>query len=63
MKRDSLTLWHLLPRFEGAEREQVYNRLAELVPLPPGVKRESALQLDPAALDRWREEVEPLWWQ
>jgi hypothetical protein len=56
--KDSLTLWHLLPRAEGAARERVYERLAALVPPPEGVTREAALRLEEGALSRWRERVE-----
>ncbi len=52
---DSLTLWHLLPRFEGAEREAVYERLAALVGPPRGVDRGATLSLDGRALEEW-------WW-
>jgi hypothetical protein len=49
--KDSLTLWHLLSRTTGAERQRVYNRLAALVPPPAGVTRTGILQLDPHMLD------------
>ena len=51
--RDALTLWHLLPRVSSAERPAVYNRLAALVPPPPGVTREGILRLDIIMLDSW----------
>jgi hypothetical protein len=51
--RDAFTLWHLLPRVNSAERAAVYNRLAALVPPPPGVTREGILRLDAAMLDSW----------
>jgi FecR protein len=50
--RDALTLWHLLSRVPaGYLRAQVYDRLATLVPPPPGVTREGILSLDPQMLD------------
>jgi len=49
--RDALTLWHLLSRTSGRERAQVYDRLAALLPPPPGVTRDGILQLDPHMLD------------
>lgn len=56
--RDTLTLWHLLARTEGAERARVYEKLAQLSPPPAGVTRDGALALDPAMLDRWRDALE-----
>jgi FecR protein len=52
-QRDSLTLWHLLARVPYSDRGGVYDRLAELVPAPPGVTREGILRLDPQMLDLW----------
>jgi hypothetical protein len=48
---DALTLWHLLSRTNGAEREKVFTRFSELIELPPTVTRESILRGDPAAID------------
>nr|AUN37702.1 hypothetical protein [uncultured bacterium] len=59
--RDTLTLWHLLSRVESADRIRVFDRMVELVPLPDGVSREKALQLDPATLKSWREELAWKW--
>ncbi|MFL5580515.1 MAG: zf-HC2 domain-containing protein [Gemmatimonadaceae bacterium] len=58
---DALTLWHLLPRVEGAERERVYARLAALAPPPEGVTQARALALERRALRRWRESLSPMW--
>jgi len=52
-KRDALTLWHLLVRVEYAEREQVFDRLAGLVPPPSSVTRDGILRLDRTMLDAW----------
>jgi len=49
--RDGLTLWHLLSRTSGRDRDRVYDRLAALVPPPSGVTCEGILQLDPHMLD------------
>lgn len=49
--RDGLTLWHLLSRTKGVQREQVFTRFSELVKLPPTVKEERILRGDPAAMD------------
>jgi hypothetical protein len=52
-KGDALSLWHLLSRTTGAEREQVFNRLAELLPPSAGITREGILRLDRKQLDLW----------
>jgi len=53
--RDTLTLWHLLPRVKDNDRARVCDRLAELAPLPDGVAREAILALDDDALEAWRD--------
>jgi len=55
--RDALSLWHLLARTHGSERGRVHDRLAELVPPPPGVTREGLLGGDRAMLDAWWNEL------
>jgi hypothetical protein len=59
--RDTLTLWHLLSRVDPAQRLRVFTRMTDLVPLPEGVSAEKALQLDPATLKHWREELAWKW--
>jgi hypothetical protein len=59
--RDTLTLWNLLPRVSGADRELVYDQLAKLVPPPRGVKREGVLKLNEQMLDAWKESLELRW--
>ncbi|HSP67869.1 MAG TPA: FecR domain-containing protein [Bryobacteraceae bacterium] len=59
--RDTLSLWHVLSRVEPRDRVRVLDRMVELVPLPAGVAREKALQLDPATLKSWREELAWKW--
>jgi hypothetical protein len=59
--RDTLTLWHLLSRVGPAERQRVFNRIVDLVPLPKGVSPDKALQLDPETLKLWREELAWKW--
>jgi hypothetical protein len=59
--RDALTLWHLMSRVEPGQRAQVYERIAALVPTPPGVSRERVLALDSVALTAWREELAWKW--
>lgn len=59
--RDTLTLWHLLARVEGADRERVYDKIASFVPPPQGVTREGVLKLDQGMLDRWKDALEASW--
>ena len=59
--RDTLTLWNLLPRVSGGERDEVYDRLARLVPPPTGVTRAGVLQLNQQMLDAWKEKLESRW--
>ena len=59
--RDTLTLWHLLTRVEGRDRERVYDTMATLVAPPAGVTREGVLQLNREMLDRWRSALEGSW--
>ena len=55
--RDALTLWHLLPRVQGAERVRVYDRLVQLAPPPESVTRQAALEGDKQALDLWWDQL------
>jgi hypothetical protein len=55
--RDALSLWHLLSRLEGPERGLVYDRLAALVPPPPGVTREGIERGTRAMRDAWWDEL------
>ncbi len=59
--RDTLTLWNLLYRVEGADRVLVYERLAALSPPPQGVTREGVLQLDEKMLHLWKGYLESGW--
>jgi hypothetical protein len=51
-ERDGLTVWHLLTRVSEADRAPVFDRLAELVPMLPGLTREGVLRGDPQMIDR-----------
>lgn len=65
-REDAFTLWHLITRTDGAEREAVVARLAELAPPPAGVTREGARAGDRAMLDRWWDELgfgDTGWWR
>jgi hypothetical protein len=61
-QRDSLTLWHLLPRTTAAEREAVYGRLKALVRPPETVTREGIMRLDSHLLKLWWERIENTLW-
>ena len=50
--RDGLTLWHLLTRVPVSDRGAVFDRFAELVPLPGGVSRDAVLHRDARAIDQ-----------
>lgn len=49
--RDALTLWHLLARVPAASRGAVFDRFAQLVSLPPEVRRDRVTAGDPHVLD------------
>lgn len=51
--QDALSLWHLLQRVELPLRGVVYDRLAALVPPPPGVTRRAAIALESPALESY----------
>jgi hypothetical protein len=64
--KDALTLWHMLSRTSGADREKVYARLAQFVPPPDGVTREAVLRGERQALDRWWDALglgDTSWWR
>jgi len=49
--QDALSLWHLLQRVDPSLRGAVYDRLAALMPPPPGVTRRGALALESRSLE------------
>jgi len=59
--RDTLTLWHLLYRVEGRERELVFERMSALSPPPKDVTRAGVLQLDDKMLHLWKGYLENSW--
>ena len=64
--RDAVTLWHLLSRVDGADRDRVFDALARLVPPPSGVTREAIRAGDRQALDRWWDALDlgtAAWWR
>lgn len=50
-RRDALTLWHLLRRTQGREREQVFDRFSALVTLPREASRAAVIRGDSQAID------------
>ena len=60
---DALSLWHLLFRVEAGERGAIYDRLASLVPPPPGVTRAAALGLEPATLATYWNTIRRIAWR
>ena len=63
--RDALTLWHLLQRVDGAARDRVYDRLAQVVPPPPGVTREGVRAGNQRMLEQWWDSLgfgDTQWW-
>ena len=59
--RDTLTLWHLLYRVEGPQRERVFERMALLAPPPKEVTRDGCLRLDEKMLHLWKGYLENSW--
>lgn len=59
--RDTLTLWHLLSRVEGKERERIYERMAALTPPPKSITREGVLRLDEGMLLAWKDNLTNVW--
>lgn len=51
---DAISLWHLLYKTTGQEKEKVYDKLAFLVPPPLGVTREGVIQGDKNMLKLWK---------
>lgn len=60
--KDALTLWHLLSRTKGAERERVFETLNKLVKLPANSTKEGILRLDKKMLEEWRNEIGIIWY-
>jgi hypothetical protein len=54
---DAVTLWHLVPRTSGAQRDEVVSRLLTLVPPPPGVTPDAILRNDRAAMQLYWEQL------
>jgi hypothetical protein len=56
-ERDAVTLWNLLTRTEGADREAVFKRLDEVAIRPEWVLEDDVLAAQPQALESWRESL------
>lgn len=61
--RDTLTLWHLLPRADEANRMRVVERIRALVGFPKGVTRAGLMRLDPEMIDLalWQDYLDLVW--
>ncbi len=60
-ERDSLTWLHLLETAPASRREGILERLAQVVPIPEGVRREDLLSGTKAALAAYRAVISPRW--
>ncbi len=58
---DGVTLWHLIPRVDGAERERIVDTLATWVPFPEQATRAGVMELDARMLERWWDAMYPSW--
>jgi hypothetical protein len=64
--RDVLTLWHLLTRVKGADRDRVLDRLAGFVQRPAGVTLDAVRNGSKDALDAWWNALDlgtTSWWR
>jgi hypothetical protein len=65
-EHDAMTLWHLIPRVDPADRAAVVDALAARAPMPASVARDAVMRLDKAALDQWWDSLglgEANWWR
>jgi hypothetical protein len=65
-EKDAFTLWHLLDRGTPEERGRVYDRMAALVPPPPGVNRAAIVRGDRRQRDEWWNKLgldSASWWR
>lgn len=64
-RADRLTLWHLLENAQAHERATIASRIGELDRLPKGITLEALSAGDPAAIERYGEELgidTSYWW-
>ena len=62
-RKDTLTLWHLIPRVDRSIRPQVVARILEFVELPKEVTVDGLLQLKESELMGLRDELEMIWYE
>lgn len=60
-RRDTLTLWHLLPQVSGSERALVFDRMVGLYAPPDDVTKAGILRLDRIMLEAYRKRLEWVW--
>jgi ferric-dicitrate binding protein FerR (iron transport regulator) len=63
---DAITLWHLIPRVDPADRGAVVDALADQASMPDGVTRDAVMKADKAALDKWWDALglgDTEWWR
>jgi hypothetical protein len=63
---DVVTLWHLVLRVDPADRDRVFNRLAQLAPPPAGVTRDGIRAGSREMLDQWWDTMglgSASWWR
>src|SRR4051812_16519321 len=59
--RDTLTLWHLIPRLREPLRAATVDRMAALIPRPQNVSRDGVMRLNADMMDSWKAELERVW--
>ncbi len=57
-QRDAMSLWYLLERTSGIDREKVFERLNSFVPISGETTRQGVLVLDKKMLGVWKEAID-----
>ena len=60
---DTLSLFHLLSRTGGGDREKIFDALSKYVKPPVGTTRAGILRLDKKMLAQWWAEIESIWFE